>query len=82
MSAYVEEYGNTSLCAVSTGAGCSEKEKIYITKAKAMSQEDVQAQIQRLEKMEDSDMKPDLKKWIVKRKKILNQFVVSDSDEL
>jgi len=74
MSAYIEEYGQTSLCSALTGDGCDDREKKYIEKVKLMSAEDVTAQLTRLEGMAGSSMKPDLKKWLIKRKKILSQF--------
>lgn len=81
MTAYIEEYGKTSLCSVETGDGCDEKEKAYIEKVKVMSEDVVKAQVTRLESMAGSSMKPDLKRWLIKRKKILSQFA-SAKDEL
>jgi hypothetical protein len=80
---YVEEYGNTSLCAVATEKGCSEKEIGYIAKMKAQSAKEVTAQIERLESMDVSSMAPALAKWLKQRKKILKQLVpAEESDEL
>jgi len=76
MTEYVEEYGNASLCAVDTEKGCDEKEIGYIAKMKSKSDEELKAQIERLESMEGSSMTPDLFKWLKKRKKILNQLQV------
>jgi len=81
MTAYIEEYGKTSLCSVETGDGCDEKEKAYIEKVKVMSEDVVKAQLTRLESMAGSSMKPDLKRWLIKRTKILSQFA-SAKDEL
>jgi len=81
MTAYIEEYGKTSLCSVETGDGCDEKENDYIEKVKTMSEDVVKAQLTRLESMAGSSMKPDLKRWLIKRKKILSQFA-SAKDEL
>lgn len=74
MGAYVEEYGNTSLCTLD-GKGCSEKEVGFIEKGKAMSVDDQMANLLRLEGMEDKPMKPELLSWVKKRKKILKQLV-------
>mmetsp|Transcript_2527 Transcript_2527/g.6090 ORF Transcript_2527/g.6090 Transcript_2527/m.6090 type:complete len:144 (-) Transcript_2527:1932-2363(-) len=80
---YVEEYGKTALCIVATEKGCSEKEIAYITKMKAKSGNEVMAQIERLESMEDSSMTPELFKWLKQRQKILKQLVAAGgSDEL
>ena len=81
MSAYIEDYGNTSLCSVQSNQGCNEREIAYIEKMKGKSMEDQIAQLARLEKMEGSSMKPELLMWLTKRKKILKQLVVI-SDEL
>jgi len=82
MTAYIEEYGKTSMCSVETGSGCDEKEMGYIEKAKAMSAEEQSSQLKRLENMAGGTMKPDLKRWLIKRKKILSQLVPESSDEL
>lgn len=74
MHDYIEEAGGTSLCSVSDGSGCDDKEKGYIEKMKAKAAEDVTAQLRRLEGMEGETMKPDLKKWLQKRKKILKSL--------
>lgn len=80
---YVEEYGKTALCSVDTEKGCSEKEIAYITKMKAKSGNEVTAQIERLESMENSSMTPELFKWLKQRQKILKQLVAAGgSDEL
>ena len=77
MMAYVEEAGNTSLCDVADGSGCDERERGYIDKMKAKTEADWRAQIERLTKMEGGSMKPELKQWMMKRKKILKQLVAS-----
>lgn len=82
MEAYVEDYGNTSLCSLD-GKGCSEREVGFIEKSKTMSAEDQKAQLVRLEGMEEKPMKPELLQWVKKRKKILRQLVsAGSSDEL
>jgi len=83
MTEYVEEYGNTALCSVETEKGCSEKEVAYIGKMKSKSSDDLTAQINRLELMDESAMTADLFKWVKQRKKILKQLVpTGGSDEL
>lgn len=84
MEAYVEEYGNTSLCSLD-GKGCSEKELAFIEKSKVMSSDDQRAQLDRLLSMQDKPMKPELLSWVKKRQKILKQLVAAGaggSDEL
>jgi len=46
-----------------------------------MSPDEVSAQLARLEGMANNSMKPDLKKWLIKRKKVLSQFADA-KDEL
>lgn len=77
MIAYVEEYGGTSMCDVSSESGCSDMETDYIKKMKAKSDEERVAQLTRLEGM-DGKMKPALKAWVNKRIKILRQLVPGD----
>jgi len=78
---YVEEYGKTSLCAVATQKGCSEKEVAYIVKMGSKSGDELTAQIERLESMEDSTMTSELFQWLKQRKKILNQLVAAGGAE-
>lgn len=82
MTNYVEEKGNASLCSVETTEGCSEKQSTYIGKFKGKSVEEIDAQIRRLEGMEGQLMKPELKAWLVQRKKILKQLIPVSKDEL
>lgn len=74
MQAYVEEAGQTSLCSVQTGSGCTDKEKAFIETWKAKSKADVDAQITRLQGMASGKMTADLKTWLNQRKAILSQF--------
>lgn len=76
MQAYVEEMGMTSLCKASDGAGCSDREKEFIAKWKA--QQGVAVQLERLQGMSGSKMKPDLKKWLAQRIAILKQLNTKD----
>ena len=78
---YVEKYGKTSLCAVATQKGCSEKEVAYIDKMSSKPGDELTAQIERLESMEDSTMTPELFQWLKQRKKILNQLVAAGGAE-
>lgn len=85
LSAYIEGYGNTSKCNISTKKGCDEREVSYIDKMMANSVEEAEIQLARLDGMKDSAMKPELKQWLKKRKKILSQIVslgASDGEEL
>ena len=82
MVAYIEGYGNTSLCSVSDGAGCDEKELAYIEKMKGKTAEDISSQLTRLTAMEGESMKPDLLLWVKKRRKILAQLDSAKKDEL
>lgn len=87
MEAYVEEYGNVSLCDAvgsSTGEGCDDMEVTFIEKRKVKSLEENKAQLVRLEGMESKPMKPELLAWLKKRKKILKQLIAvgGGSDEL
>lgn len=75
MTAYVEEYGYTSLCQVKDESGCNDKEKAYIQKMKDKTFDEQKAQFDRLLNMADGKMKPELKVWLNKRKKILKQLV-------
>lgn len=82
LTAYIEEYGNTSTCSVETAQGCGEREVGYIEKMKGKSKEEQKAQLDRLVEMEGSSMKPDLLAWLKQRKKILKQLVAAGGDEL
>jgi hypothetical protein len=82
MEAYVEDYGNASLCSLD-GKGCDEREVGFIEKGRAMSADDQKAQLTRLEGMESKPMKPELLSWVKKRKKILKQLIAAEGrDEL
>jgi len=78
MQAYVEEAGGTSLCKASDGAGCGEKELGFIEKWKGSDQPSTQAQLERLQGMTGSAMKPELSKWLGQRIAILKQLVNKD----
>lgn len=80
MTAYVEEAGNTSLCALD-GTGCDEKSLKYLEKMKVKPKPELESQLQRLEGIEGDSMKADLKSWIRKRKRLLTNLIASH-DEL
>ena len=73
LQTYFEELGTTSLCKAIDGAGCSDKEKEFI--AKMTGSDGVTAQLERLQGMVGSSMKPELKKWLSQRIAILKQLV-------
>jgi len=79
MQAYVEEYGNTSLCSVLTGNGCDKRQKEYIATWATKSAEELSSQKQRLDKMATGKMKPSLMKWIKQRLAILKQLEKDDT---
>jgi len=81
MTMYVEEAGKTSLCSLS-GAGCDDKSKKYIEKMKEKGAEEQKKQFDRLSKMDENSMTPDLRTWLNKRKKILEQFLDAEKQEL
>lgn len=81
MTMYVEEAGSTSLCSLS-GAGCDDKSKQYIEKMKEKGAEEQKKQFDRLSKMDEKSMTPDLRQWLNKRKKILKQFLDAEKQEL
>jgi len=84
MQKYVEELGSTSLCKVSDGAGCSEKELEFIAKWKDKPKEEVAPQLARLEGMKGKSMKPELKAWLGQRIAVLKQLAKDEApkDEL
>mmetsp|Transcript_36717 Transcript_36717/g.93088 ORF Transcript_36717/g.93088 Transcript_36717/m.93088 type:complete len:92 (+) Transcript_36717:456-731(+) len=81
MQAYVEEAGSTSLCKASDGAGCGEKELGFIAKYKEADLASTKAQLERLQGMTGSAMKPELQKWLGQRISILKQLAAA-KDEL
>lgn len=81
MQAYVEDLGGTSLCKVSDGAGCSDKEKDFISKWTGSASDIVASQLERLQGMTSKKMKPELKKWLGQRIAILKQLGAT-KDEL
>lgn len=74
MMAYIEEYGGVALCSIVDGVGCDGKSLKYVQKMKGAGMEEVGAQLERLERMDPSAMKPDLGIWVTKRIKILRQL--------
>jgi len=68
-------------CDANDPSTCTEKEQKYIAKQADKSQEDLQKQVERLEGMKGSSMKPELKAWIVQRIRILNQLTSGGEKE-
>mmetsp|Transcript_31757 Transcript_31757/g.38362 ORF Transcript_31757/g.38362 Transcript_31757/m.38362 type:complete len:225 (+) Transcript_31757:93-767(+) len=60
---------------------CNEKESKYITKQEILSLEDLNREHERLQKMDTSSMKPDLKEWVIRRMHILAHMAAA-KDEL
>lgn len=75
MQAYVEDYGQTSLCSVLTKQGCSDKEAGYIDRLSDMDLDKVKGQLERLQGLKGGKMNPDLSKWLSQRVAILRQYV-------
>ena len=73
LKAFVEETLEIK-CALDDRARCSEKELAYVEKMTAASAGDVAAALTRLQGMQGSSMKPELKQWIVRRMHILKQI--------
>lgn len=73
MTAYVEEAGKTALCDISSQEkrGCDDRQVSYFHKMFEKGPEEIAKQLERLTAMKDEPMKPDLKKWLMTRIKIL-----------
>lgn len=83
MIAYIEDYGNTSLCSVVTLEGCNEQSIKYIEKMKGQGRDKILSQLDRLDGMDEKAMTLDLSNWLQTRKKILKQLTEMDvGDEL
>lgn len=74
MEAYVTEAGQTSLCTVLTGKGCSEKELEFAEKYRSASPAEISSQYKRLAAMVGNKVKPALAEWIAQRVSILKQL--------
>jgi hypothetical protein len=74
MRAYVEEAGNTALCSVATGAGCSERESAFIAKVQSGAKEPAAEHARLVAMAEGGKMKPSLLAWLNQRISILEQF--------
>jgi hypothetical protein len=80
---YIEEAGKTSLCSVAPPyKGCSEKEKAFIGKVLALSDDERSAQLNRLEAMKGSKMKDDLRLWLNQRIAILSKLAASPVEKV
>lgn len=80
MMDYIMEAGNTSLCALD-GTGCDPRSLKYLDKFKDKSKAEKEEQLKRLEGMEGSSMKAELKVWLKTRKRLLKTMVAAH-DEL
>jgi len=80
---YIEEAGSTALCALD-GKGCDERSLKYLEKMKGKAKADLQANLERMQAMEDSAMKKELMDWLKKRKKIIKNLLAThgSDDEL
>jgi len=61
-------------CTLENVEGCSDKEKDFMGKWKDKTPEEVKAQLERLNGMSGSAMKPELKQWLTQRLNILKQL--------
>jgi protein disulfide-isomerase A6 len=62
-------------CSIGETSSCTDKEKDFIAKAKAMDVADAKKQLVRLENMKGDKMTPALKGWLLQRINILKQVV-------
>jgi len=81
MMEYVMEAGNTSLCNIFDGSGCDDRSIKYLEKFKPKSKVEKEEQLKRLDGMEGSSMKTELKDWLKVRKRLLKSML-ADHDEL
>mmetsp|Transcript_14570 Transcript_14570/g.19028 ORF Transcript_14570/g.19028 Transcript_14570/m.19028 type:complete len:147 (+) Transcript_14570:239-679(+) len=81
LAAFVDE-NMAAKCDVENPTGCTDKEIGYIEKMKVKTADDRKSQISRLEKMQGSSMKPELKQWLVQRLRILKGLNAGSGDEL
>mmetsp|Transcript_46189 Transcript_46189/g.68815 ORF Transcript_46189/g.68815 Transcript_46189/m.68815 type:complete len:99 (-) Transcript_46189:1979-2275(-) len=72
---YVELATGSKLCDVNTSSGCSDREIAYVNKVKTADESTKQAQLERILKMDGQRMKGDLQEWMMRRKRILRQFL-------
>ena len=68
-------------CKITDGNECNKKELAYIKKVRDWEPSKVTSELDRLEKMEGSPMKDDLKAWLRRRIYILLQFSESKKGE-
>uniref|UniRef100_A0A7S3P827 peptidylprolyl isomerase n=1 Tax=Amphora coffeiformis TaxID=265554 RepID=A0A7S3P827_9STRA len=69
-------------CDASTGENCNEKETNYLSKIVSWTDEKKSAELNRLGKLDPTQVKPELVEWIQRRTKILEQLVESSKEEL
>lgn len=69
-------------CNATTSEECNDKEKTYIAKTKSWDATKVAAELQRLDKVADTKMNPELALWMKRRVHILNQLKPGADGEL
>merc|ERR1712046_491795 len=60
-------------CKPKTLEGCNDKQKTYVEKMKAKSADDLQKELERLNRMTSGEMKPETKTWLQARIKLLEK---------
>jgi hypothetical protein len=82
---YIEQSGLTSLCDVTNGENCDERDLVYLEKMKNDTVK-AKAQLDRLSSMEDTSMSEENKMWAFKRKRMLKRLLrdgdIEDETEL
>lgn len=79
---YVMDAAGLSTCDVSTGDGCSEKEKDYTSKWSSHDSSSLLKEQQRLNGMNIQKLKVDLAKWLKQRKAIIKQLLAQRPQDL
>lgn len=79
MMEYIEEAGNTSLCALD-GTGCKTRDIKFLDKFKTKTKAEQEEQLLRLQSMEGDSMKKDLKDWLKMRIKLLKTLIASHEE--
>merc|ERR1711862_365043 len=73
LESFVDETLNKK-CDVESSENCSEKEQGYIKKMREKPNDFRKGQIKRLEGIQDTEMKPELKSWLFSRLHILKEL--------
>lgn len=67
------------LCDAKTKSDCNDKEVGFIDKALAWTEDKVASELERLDRLsKDQHLKADLKEWMLRRQRILQQLVVKE----